>query len=51
MAARGPVDARVDAMAEPGKIALGSAVINGTRLNWVKEHYEGFWGKVERCTE
>ena len=47
MAAIGPVDARVDAMAEPSEIALRTAVIDRTRLNWVKEHYEGFWGKVE----
>ncbi len=35
-------------MAEPSEIALRTAVINRTQLNWVKEHYEGFWGKVER---
>src|SRR5215210_5961012 len=26
----------------------GYVVINGIRINWVKEHYEGFWGKVQR---
>jgi FkbM family methyltransferase len=25
-----------------------SAVINGIRINWAKEHYEGFWCKAER---
>jgi FkbM family methyltransferase len=26
----------------------GHVIINGIRINWVKEHYEGFWGKVQR---
>jgi FkbM family methyltransferase len=36
-------------MAEASEITSRSpAVINGTGLNWVREHYQGFWGKAER---
>jgi len=29
-------------------MTMQQVTINGTRLNWTAEHYDGFWGRVER---